>query len=97
MAHDTGLVGLTVFMVFVWTLLIRSVRTLRRHFSLELLALLLSGLVYCIAFQATEGTLLAFPWIHFGLIACALSLNSESAGLPAAAPVAVPEGSVGMS
>ncbi len=97
MAHDTGLVGLIVFMAFIGALVKRSIRRLRQHFNLELLALFLSGLVYCIAFQATEGTLLAFPWIHFGLIACALSLNSESAGLPAAAPVVVPEGSGGMS
>jgi hypothetical protein len=34
--------------------------------------------VYCVAFQATEGTILAFTWVHLGLIGCAVSGFSAS-------------------
>jgi len=50
---------------------------LKREFSVELLALLLSGVVYSITFQATEGTLLAFPWVQLGLIGCAVTLFGD--------------------
>jgi hypothetical protein len=33
--------------------------------------------VYCITFQTTEGTLLAFPWIQLGLIACLVALPAR--------------------
>jgi hypothetical protein len=77
--HDTGLVGLAVFAAFLWIILVRSLRLLKYHFSPELLALLLSASVYVVTFQATEGTLLAFPWVHLGLIACAISIGSPNA------------------
>jgi hypothetical protein len=35
---------------------------------------MLGALVYSLTFQATEGTLLAFSWIHLGLIGCAVSI-----------------------
>ena len=76
--HDTGIVGFIVFAAFLWIILVRSLRALKQQFNPELLALFLSALVYCITFQTTEGTLLAFPWVHLGLIACALSTGSSS-------------------
>jgi O-antigen ligase len=72
--HDTGAVGLLVFFGFLFSLARQSVKQLKRRFSPELLALLCSGVVYSITFQATEGTLLAFPWVQLGLISCAVSV-----------------------
>jgi O-antigen ligase len=72
--HDTGAVGLIVFVAFLFSLARRTWKVLKREFSAELLALLLSGVVYSITFQATEGTLLAFCWVQLGLIGCAVSI-----------------------
>jgi hypothetical protein len=76
--HDTGLVGLVVFTGFLVSLYRRSRRAIKFDTNPELVALLTSSIVYCIAFQATEGTLLAFTWVHLGLIGCAISLVSAS-------------------
>jgi O-antigen ligase len=72
--HDTGVVGLGVFLLFLGTLARRSWKLLRREARPALLALLVSTVVYCVTFQLTEGTLMAFTWIHLGLLACALCL-----------------------
>lgn len=72
--HDTGIVGLLVFVAFLVFLYRLSKRVLKAGPNPELVALLASALVYCISFQATEGTLLAFPWVHLGLIGCAISI-----------------------
>jgi len=72
--HDTGAVGLVIFMAFLVSLYRRSRKVLKAESNPELVALLASALVYCISFQATEGTLLAFAWIHLGLIGCAISI-----------------------
>jgi O-antigen ligase len=72
--HDTGAVGLLVFLAFLFLLTYQSWKVLKYEFSPELLALLLGGVVYSITFQATEGTLLAFPWVQAGLIGCAVSI-----------------------
>jgi hypothetical protein len=74
--HDTGLVGLLVFIAFLVSLYGRSRTALKFESNPELVALLASTVVYCIAFQATEGTLLAFTWVHLGLIGCAISALS---------------------
>jgi O-antigen ligase len=72
--HDTGVLGLAAFIVFLVVLVRQARKILKREFSVEVLALLLSGVVYCITFQATEGTLLAFPWVQLGLIGCGVSI-----------------------
>jgi O-antigen ligase len=72
--HDTGAVGLVIFMAFLVSLYRRSRKVLKAESNPELVALLASALVYCISFQATEGTLLAFAWVHLGLIGCAISI-----------------------
>lgn len=72
--HDTGIVGLLVFVAFLVFLYRLSRKVLKAGPYPELVALLASALVYCISFQATEGTLLAFSWVHLGLIGCAISI-----------------------
>ncbi|MGB8129552.1 MAG: O-antigen ligase family protein [Candidatus Angelobacter sp.] len=72
--HDTGIVGLVIFFAFLMSLYRQSRKVLKLESNPELLALLASALVYCISFQATEGTLLAFSWVHLGLIGCAISI-----------------------
>ena len=76
--HDTGIVGLVIFIGFLVSLFRRSKRVLKLGPNPMLVALLASALVYCISFQATEGTLLAFPWVHLGLIGCAIVVISAS-------------------
>lgn len=72
--HDTGIVGLVMFAAFLVSLYRRSRKVLKIESNPELVALLASALVYCVSFQATEGTLLAFSWVHLGLIGCAISI-----------------------
>jgi O-antigen ligase len=72
--HDTGIVGLVIFTGFLVSLFRRSRMVLKLEPNPVLVALLASALVYCISFQATEGTLLAFPWVHLGMIGCAISV-----------------------
>jgi hypothetical protein len=72
--HDTGIVGLVIFIAFLMSLYRQSRKVLKVESNPELLALLAAALVYCISFQATEGTLLAFSWVHLGLIGCAISV-----------------------
>ena len=72
--HDTGIAGLVVFGAFLVSLYRRSRKVLKLESNPELVALLASALVYCVSFQATEGTLLAFSWVHLGLIGCAISI-----------------------
>ncbi|HKD78939.1 MAG TPA: O-antigen ligase family protein [Candidatus Angelobacter sp.] len=72
--HDTGAVGLLTFVIFLGSLVWQAIKTLKRETSPELIALLAGGAVYCVTFQATEGTLLAFSWVHVGLIGCAVAI-----------------------
>jgi O-antigen ligase len=76
--HDTGIVGLAVFVAFLLLLYRQSRKVLKSESSPELVALLASAVVYCVSFQATEGTLLAFSWVHLGLIGCAISIFAAS-------------------
>jgi O-antigen ligase/polysaccharide polymerase Wzy-like membrane protein len=72
--HDTGLVGFTLFCAMLGSLFVGARRVLQRDEHPELLALVLASLVYMISFQFTEGTLLAFSWVHLGLLGCAVAL-----------------------
>lgn len=71
--HDTGLLGLTVFVGF----LISLWRKIRRRLCawnsrLPMLVGLSAGaLLYAISFQASDATILAFCWVHLGLLASA--------------------------
>jgi hypothetical protein len=59
-------------------------KILKRELHPELLALLLAGVVYGVTFQATEGTLLEFFWVHIGLIGCAVSIYQNPSPTQAA-------------
>lgn len=72
--HDTGLIGFGVFVAFLVSLGVAVWGALKRGAPPELLALVLGTAVYMITFQATEGTVLAFAWVHLGLIACAAAI-----------------------
>jgi hypothetical protein len=78
--YDTGIVGFGLFIAFCWSLGASVKRFLKKTSVLELEALVLGFVVYCVSFQFTEGTLLAFTWVHLGLIACAFVLFSTANG-----------------
>jgi len=71
--HDTGILGLTVFVGFLNSLWRRIRRRLRGWNSQVpmLIALSAGALLYGISFQATDATILAFCWVHLGLLASA--------------------------
>lgn len=72
--YDTGAIGLTLFLAFLGALFVGARRVLRREPVPELAGLLIASLVYCVSFQFTEGTLLAFSWLHFGLLAAGVAV-----------------------
>ncbi len=76
--HDTGIVGLAAFSLFVVSLAWQARGVLKKQNFPELAALLTGSLVYCVSFQATEGTLLAFVWVQLGLVGCAISLMKRA-------------------
>jgi oligosaccharide repeat unit polymerase len=71
--HDTGLLGLAVLVGFLISLWRRIRRRLREQNSQVpmLVALSAGALLYGISFQSTDGTVLAFCWVHLGLLASA--------------------------
>jgi O-antigen ligase len=75
--HDTGIVGLVIFLGFLIALA-RAVRKSVRyagHDTRTIMIALSAGLVlYAITFQATEATILAFTWVHLGLLAAAVKV-----------------------
>ncbi|HEV1995867.1 MAG TPA: hypothetical protein VGR03_16155 [Candidatus Acidoferrum sp.] len=76
--HDTGVIGFAAFVLFVGALVRQARRRLKRVSDPVLLALLVSAAVYAVSFQVTEGTILAFTWVHLGLIACAVAVPISS-------------------
>ena len=76
--HDTGIVGLGVFLIFV-VLLALAARRARRvaepGTAAILVALEVGLLFYAITFQSTEASLLAFTWVHVGLLAAAVTIT----------------------
>ena len=75
--HDTGVVGLAVFLVFLGTLARAAHRALgvaTRSTKVSIVALSAGLLLYAITFQATEATLLTFTWIHLCLLAAAATV-----------------------
>jgi hypothetical protein len=88
--HDTGLLGLTIFLCFLVSLWFKIRKRLHGQVPM-LVGLSAGGLLYGISFQSTDGTILAFCWIHLGLLASAALLPTpgrlsvgftETAGLP---------------
>jgi O-antigen ligase len=87
--HDTGLVGLAIFLLFLGFLaraVQKSVRTASASTRPVLLALSAGLLLYAITFQATEATILAFSWVHLGLLAAAVRLVERSNSMSEATP-----------
>jgi len=77
--HDAGFLGLTMLLGFFISLCSRVRREIRgtsREIPI-LLGLWAGALLYCITFQSTDGTILAFPWIHFGLLASAVVILDD--------------------
>src|SRR5207248_5632969 len=67
--HDTGAIGLFVFLAFMWQLIIafrRVVKNTTGTTAAILIALFAGTTFYAITFQATEATMLAFTWVHIG-------------------------------
>ncbi|MGA2427159.1 MAG: O-antigen ligase family protein [Candidatus Acidiferrum sp.] len=78
--HDTGVLGLATllgFFISVWFKVRRSLRFDSTQVSM-LLGLSAGALLYGISFQATDGTILAFPWVHFGFLTTAASLVNSA-------------------
>jgi O-antigen ligase len=79
--HDTGLLGLATVLGFsasVWWKIRQSTRG-PGTFDGMLIGLLAGVLLYCICFQSTDGTILAFFWVHLGLLASAALLAAPAA------------------
>ena len=75
--HDTGIVGLAIFLMFLGFLgraIQKAVRKAEPGTRTALVALSAGLLLYAITFQATEATILAFTWVHLGLLAAAVKL-----------------------
>jgi O-antigen ligase len=71
--HDTGLFGLATlfgFFISIWPKLRQGLRSNNSQTSM-LVGLTAGALFYGISFQATDGTILAFSWVHLGFLASA--------------------------
>lgn len=81
--YDTGLVGLFFFGAFVIRLLRMLKKQMKQEAIPELEALAIAALLYCVSFQFTEGSMLAFCWVHLGLLAAGLAVfqRSEKPGM----------------
>ena len=79
-AHDTGLIGLVLvlgFLISIWRRVRRNL--FRRTAETPILLGLWAGtLLYCISFESTDGSMLAFTWVHLGFLASAAVLVNDS-------------------
>ena len=74
--HDTGVIGLAFFLAFLALLAITTRRALKSTSGSKhtlIFALCVSLVVYIITFQMTEASILAFPWIHIGMLTGAIT------------------------
>lgn len=78
--HDCGLFGVIAllgFFVSVWRKIRRALLE-KNEVSGILLGLVGGTLVYAISFQSTDGSILAFSWVHVGFLAsAAVLINGE--------------------
>ena len=81
--HDTGAVGLLLFGLLTVTIGKQAWNGVAgRARGKEIIFSLSAGcLVYAIAFLATEGTILAFFWIHVGLLASAVKFATADGAM----------------
>jgi O-antigen ligase len=84
--HDSGLVGLALFLGFVATLIAQSWKLFKKQRSNELgilaTALLVGLIVLVLAFQATEASTLACTWVHLGLLRAFISVSQQTNSIP---------------
>jgi hypothetical protein len=83
--HDTGVAGLSVFLGFLGSLAwrFRKVAHYSDHRTRTVLVAVMCGtIVYAITFQFTEATLLAFTWVHLGLLASGVVILEKEALQP---------------
>jgi hypothetical protein len=87
--HDTGVIGLAFFLLFLGSLVSairKALRTAEEEEKVVVIALSAGLLLYSITFQATEATMLSFTWVHLGLLSAAVviiqarALRKQSAG-----------------
>ena len=79
--HDTGLAGLVLvlgFLISIWRLVRQNLRG-QTHETPILLGLWAGTLLYCISFEATDGSMLAFTWVHLGFLASTAILIKDAA------------------
>ncbi len=80
--HDSGVVGLLLFLAFVGTLVSQAWKLFKRQRYTaigSLAAALLVGLVVLtVAFQATEASTLAFTWVHLGLLRGFVGISQQT-------------------
>lgn len=82
--HDTGVIGLGIFLAFLITLAVATIRAIRlaEGPTRSVVVALAAGLlVYAVTFQVTEATLLAFPWVHVGLLAATVGVIRRGGAL----------------
>jgi len=75
--NDTGVLGLTAFLGFLASLAwrFRKVAHYSDHRTRTVLVGLMCGTVlYAMTFQSTEATILAFTWVHLGLLASGVAI-----------------------
>ena len=66
-----------VFLLFVGYLAVavrKAARNAAARNTAILTALFAGGVLYAITFQATEATMLAFTWVHLGLLAATVTI-----------------------
>jgi hypothetical protein len=86
--HDTGIIGTVLLGWFIINLALRTWRVQRRRKIKDaaLGALSSAAVVMLIAYQLTDASVLAFTWVHLGLVVTALRLAEAN-----------PENQVGMA
>jgi O-antigen ligase len=88
--HDTGLIGFVALGVFLGGIGLRARQALKLGGEAREMVLALSAgcLIYAISFQATDGTILAFFWVHMGTLGAAVACaESEPSRMPRAEKV----------
>jgi hypothetical protein len=75
--HDTGVFGLTAFIGFFVAVWLKIRKTWKSPSGI-LVGLWAGTLLYAISFQSTDGTILAFTWVHLGVLAAAVKLSVDS-------------------
>jgi O-antigen ligase len=78
--HDTGVVGLSTFLLFVGSLIWtgrKIIRVSTPETKSVLIALQAGLLLYAITFQSSEASLLSFTWVHLGLLGALTTVQPQ--------------------